>query len=122
MTEIVTEDKTQTVLTYEAISTADGSHFSSLADNWNHAINHQLSSFREQIKSFIQWVLGIEIAFLMIMIICQGWKLGGFSLNDWVFGIFANACLLQTFLLIKCIVSHVFPSDPQKTGWQTERK
>ena len=58
------------------------------------------------------WIMGLltsEFIILTILIFFQALKSHGFQLNDYVFGIFVNGCLLQTFLLAKPIVKDLFP-------------
>jgi hypothetical protein len=54
-------------------------------------------------------ILIAEVLFLFSIIYFQGFHVHGFSLNDWVFGVFSNGCLIQTFFLIQYIVKHLYP-------------
>lgn len=112
----------------EAIKQANKSRFDGLnattekdfADthvNWANLINTQTLDLRKKIYKLIKKILIGEIIFLALIILLQGFKPWNFYLNHWFFGIFANACLVQTFFLAKCIVSHVFPDDPKGTAW-----
>ena len=50
-----------------------------------------------------------EIAILAVLMLLQGFELWGFKLNQWVFGMFVNGVLLQTFFTVKIIVKNLFP-------------
>lgn len=71
--------------------------------------NKQNYHFRNFVKTHLFWILYGELAFLAALIILQGFHLFKFNINDWVFGTFANATIVQTFFLIRCIVNHLFP-------------
>jgi hypothetical protein len=98
----------------------DYSPFLHLEQNLAQKVNDQLFFLRQNVFWIIVGILIAEILFLFAMVILQAFKLGNFNLNEWTFGIFVNGCLLQTFFLIRCIVVHIFPSDPQKTPWLQE--
>lgn len=80
-------------------------------------INDQTLGFRDNVKSWLIRILVAEIIFLMALVAFQGFGWGSFKLNNWFFSVYANACLLQTFFLMRCIVAHLFPSDPKNMGW-----
>ena len=100
---------------FEKYRKSEKSNFSDMDSSLENKVNDQLLGFRRHLKNYLMVLLGAEIFFLMAMITCQGLKL--ISLNDWFLSIFSNVCLIQTFFLIKWIVSHIFPADPQKMGW-----
>lgn len=66
---------------------------------------------RESVKQQAFLILIVELAALGIVVFLQGFKLWGFSLNDWVFGTITSGCLLQTFGIIRNITLHLFPND-----------
>ena len=78
--------------------------------SWQDRYNDQHLGFRKSIKNHVLTILYIEIGFLMLLIIFQGFHFWRFNLNDWVFGLFVNGALIQTFFLIRHIVTHLFPS------------
>lgn len=98
----------------------DYSVFPRLEQNLAQKVNRQLFALRRDIFWIITSILIVEIIFLFALIIFQAFKFFNFNLNEWTFGIFVNGCLLQTFFLIRCIVAHIFPADPQKTPWLQE--
>jgi hypothetical protein len=73
-------------------------------------------SMRVKISTRILITLWIELAILAAMIGLQGFKPWGFSLNDWIFGIFVNGVLLQTFFTVQIIVKNLFPHAPGERG------
>ncbi len=90
--------------------------------NWPDRINYHTLQLRKIISFFVIGLLSFEMIFLVMLIILQGFNIGSFKLDHWFFGIFANGCLLQTFFLIKSIVSHAFPADPQRTWIEFSKK
>ena len=78
--------------------------------SWQDKFNGQHYDFRKSIKNNVLIVLYAEIVFLMGLIVFQGFHFWRFELNGWVFGLFVNGALLQTFFLIRHIVTHLFPS------------
>lgn len=87
-----------------------------------HDVDKQLHDLRKHTKQLVFSILSVEIIFLMFLIICQSWHFWGFNLNNWFFGVFANACLIQTFFLTKFIVAHAFPNDHKSLDWQFKNK
>jgi hypothetical protein len=64
---------------------------------------------REEVGNKVLITLWVQIGFLAIMILFQGFKLCGFELNEWVFGVFVNGVLIQTFFLVRVIVQDLYP-------------
>lgn len=67
---------------------------------------------RIQLKDASFKILYYELVFLAILILFQG--AGWIKLNDWVFGLITNVCILQTFLIIRYIALHLFPNNNGK--------
>lgn len=78
----------------------------------------QISAQRRHLRSLIQskifYTLWGQLAFLFILLLLQGFKLWGFALNDWSFGILVNGAIIQTFFIVRFIVVHLFPTTSQK--------
>lgn len=64
---------------------------------------------RKGVGTKVLYTLWAQISFLAIMILFQGFKLCGFELNEWVFGVFVNGVLIQTFFLVRVIVQDLYP-------------
>jgi hypothetical protein len=71
----------------------------------------QRRNLRGRISSRIMWMLYGELLFVIAVVILQGFKPSGFSLNEWMFGLFVNGVILQTFFTVQIIVRHLFPQD-----------
>lgn len=71
----------------------------------------QRRQLRGRISSRIMWMLYGELGFVIVVVILQGFKPCDFSLNEWMFGLFVNGVILQTFFTIRIIVRHLFPQD-----------
>lgn len=74
---------------------------------------------RHGLQYFLLVLLTIEVVFLMYIILSQGVSLllftkDHFTLNQWAFGIFANAALAQTYFLIRPIAADLFPGKKSK--------
>ena len=53
--------------------------------------------------------LWIEILFLNLLILLQGFEFFGFKLNEWIFALFVSGVLLQTFFLLSGIIGDLYP-------------
>lgn len=69
---------------------------------------------RERFDNRVFWLLVCQVAFLIVLISLQGFKVFGFSLNDWAFGIFVNGSLIQSFLLVRYIAADLY-TEPKNT-------
>lgn len=65
-------------------------------------------SLRTQVAWTLVAVLIAQVVFLMFIICFQGFKWRGFSLHDWVFGIFTSGNLLYAYGLVKSITGYLF--------------
>lgn len=77
----------------------------------------QLSQIRELRKTAVKRVFGLlwgELGLLALLIVFQGFNFWGFNLNEWVFGIFANAVLVQTFVQVGYINKYLFSERSDK--------
>lgn len=73
-----------------------------------------LRDMKISVKKWLFILLCCELIYLGILLILQGFKYKGFELNNWTIGLFSNGCLIQTFLVIRYIVNHLFPKDGYK--------
>jgi hypothetical protein len=71
----------------------------------------QRRELRGKISNRIMWMLYGELSFVIAVVILQGFKPFDFSLNEWMFGLFVNGIILQTFFTVQIIVRHLFPQD-----------
>ncbi len=71
---------------------------------------------RVSVESRAFMILYAELSVLGIVVFLQGFKLGGFFLNDWVFGIISSGCLLQTFGIIRAITINLFPNHKKSNS------
>lgn len=68
---------------------------------------------RRKLRLYI--VLGVstllfgQIVILAVFLLLQGFGWGGFKLEQWTFGIWVNGTVIQTYLVLKIIVQHLFP-------------
>ena len=69
---------------------------------------------RRELQKSIQWkvfiTLWAQLGTLFVLMLLQGFRFQGFVLNDWAFGILVNGTLIETFFLVRFIVSHLFPT------------
>jgi hypothetical protein len=72
---------------------------------------NQAISFRKSFKKHLLWLLYIEIGVLYTFMALQGFNIWGFKLNDIVFGVFANAVIIQTFFSLSHVIKHLFPKQ-----------
>ena len=71
----------------------------------------QRRALRQDYSGRLFLLLVVQVAFVGVLILCQGWRLWGFRLHEWAFGIFINGSLIQTFFIVRQIVVHLFPVD-----------
>lgn len=71
----------------------------------------QRRKLRKKITKWIIRMLYGELGFVALAVAFQGFGFFGFSLNEWMFGLFVNGVVLQTFFTVKIIVKHLFPED-----------
>jgi hypothetical protein len=71
-------------------------------------------SLRKEVKDKSFNILYAELVFLALLIIFQGFNIWNFRLENWVFGVITNVCILQTFLVIRYITIHLFPNNDKK--------
>ena len=70
----------------------------------------QNRGLRKNIAWYLLIVLAVELGFLGLMIVFQGFSIWGFLLNQFVFSVFTTSVLAQTFLLVRVVVKDLFPS------------
>lgn len=85
-------------------------------DQHQKKLSDQIISFREKIRGDLTRILYLEILFVCVLLLFQGFGWWGFKLNNWAFGFFINGCLVQTLFLIKHIVINLFPNHYQTTN------
>lgn len=78
------------------------------------ALKKQHRELRELIQKKVFKLLWVQLFFLFALLLLQGFRLGGFQLNEWAFGILVNGALVQTFFIVRFIVAHLFPQSPGK--------
>jgi Flp pilus assembly protein TadB len=71
----------------------------------------QRRELREGFDKKVFWLLIAQVVFVALMLIFQGFKVWGFSLNEWAFGIFVNGALVQTYFIVRQMAIHLFPKD-----------
>ncbi|AMO58093.1 hypothetical protein GZ77_20440 [Endozoicomonas montiporae] len=76
---------------------------------------------REKFDKKIYVLLCIQVGFLMLLMLCQGFRPFGFQLSNWVFGFFINGSLIYTYAIIRYIASDLFNGKhellkPEKVG------
>ena len=58
-------------------------------------------------------LLRMQVCFLLVLMLLQGFKPFGFSIDKWVFGFFVNGSLVYTYALIRYIASDLFNGKSQ---------
>lgn len=86
----------------------DFDKFTELKKPYTYNPDFQKYNLREFIKSRLFWILYSELGFLVGIIIFQGFNIWGFKLNEYVFGVFTSAVLIQTFFLLRYVVRYSF--------------
>jgi hypothetical protein len=66
-------------------------------------------ALKEKTHSAVFLILKWQIGGLFCLMLLQGWKIWGFTLNEWAFGVFLNGTLVQTYFLVRFIVEHLYP-------------
>ncbi len=92
--------------TPEAKPTSEQHHQEIHAENIED--RRQRRTQRERLENRVFLLLAFQVIFLVILIIAQGFKLWGFSLNEWAFGIFVNGSLIHTYLLARYIAADLY--------------
>lgn len=82
--------------------------FPELKEPYAYNSDVQKHNLREFIKKRLFWILYSELGFLVGIIIFQGFNIWGFKLNEYVFGVFTSAVLIQTFFLLRYVVRYSF--------------
>ena len=73
--------------------------------------SQQRRDLRQTIQRKVFITLWVQLGALLLLMLFQGFKWGGFSLNDWAFGFLANGTLIETFFIVRFIVQHLFPQE-----------
>lgn len=77
------------------------------------ALKRQHRELRDIIQKKVFWLLWVQLGFLFALLLLQGFRLWGFQLNEWAFGVLVNGALVQTFFIVRFIVAHLFPQAHQ---------
>jgi hypothetical protein len=67
----------------------------------------QRRKLRYIIAGVVVLTLWVELLFMFALLILQGYNF--IQLNEWMLGIFTNGVLIQTFVGLRTIVTHLFP-------------
>lgn len=53
--------------------------------------------------------LGIETIIIFVVVFFQGFRVGGFHIEEWCFSLLTTATLIQIAYMIRIAVKHLFP-------------
>ena len=59
-------------------------------------------------------ILAIQLGALFVLMLLQGFRLWGFSLDKWTFCLLSNGTLVETFLIVQFMVKHLFPQKEKE--------
>ena len=71
---------------------------------------------RERIANFLKRILVWQLCIMLALIILQGFHLGGFKLNNYIFFTLSAGVLAQPYALIAIICKYLFPQDNKNTA------
>lgn len=75
------------------------------------ALKRQHRELRDLIQKKVFRLLWAQLIALVVLLVLQGFRLWGFQLNEWAFGVLVNGALVQTFFIVRFIVAHLFPQN-----------
>lgn len=68
---------------------------------------------REKVCVWLLVLLTVGVAFLMVILVLMGWKIGGFDLPWQAVTSFSAVVVTQSWTTIRQVVSYLFPSVPK---------